>query len=159
MIQECRQSEPSKISKYKNDTYYKGSFCGGINIDLKIIACEDNIYILSKLQFHLLCWYQSYLLQPGIDRTEAIIFQHFFWPDIRDSVWKEVNNCDTYQRTKRLNIKYVKLPSKLDEEIPWNKLCVGLIGPYIIRREWNKEKLHLKSVTMIYSVTGWFEVT
>ena len=41
---------------------------------------------------------------------------------------------------------------------PWNKLYVDLIGPYKTRRK-GKEPLILKAVTMIYPVTGWFEVT
>ena len=71
---------------------------------------------------------------------------------------KEVNNCDTCQRTKRSNKKYNKLPAKLVEEIPWNKLCVYLIGTHIIQRNGNKEKLHLKDVTMIDNVTRWFKI-
>ena len=67
-----------------------------------------------------------------MDITEAMIFQHLYWPDIRNAVWKEVTNCDTCERTKRSNKKYGKLPAKLAEEIPWNKLCLDLIGPYVI---------------------------
>ena len=44
------------------------------------------------------------------------------------------------------------------EETPWNKLFVDIIGPYKIRRK-GKESLILKSVTIIYPVNGWFEVT
>ena len=51
-----------------------------------------------------------------------------------------------------------KLPAKLAEKIPWNKICVDLIGHYVIRRKEKKEKLHLKAVTMIDPVTGWFEI-
>ena len=36
------------------------------------------------------------------------------------------------------------------EEIPWYKICVYLIRPYIILRKGRKENLHLKCVTMIY---------
>ena len=43
------------------------------------------------------------------------------------------------------------------DETTWNKLYVDLIGPYKIRRK-GKEPLILKYVTMIYPVTGWFEV-
>ena len=42
--------------------------------------------------------------------------------------------------------------------MPWNKLCVYLIGTYDILLRGNKENLHLKAVTMIYTVTVWFEV-
>ena len=51
-----------------------------------------------------------------------------------------------------------KLPAKLAEEIPWNKLCVDLIGTYVIRRKGRKENLHIISVMMIDPVTGWFEI-
>ena len=50
-----------------------------------------------------------------MDRTAAMIFQHLYWPDIRDGVQKEVNNCETCKRTETSNKKYGKLPAKLDE--------------------------------------------
>ena len=74
-----------------------------------------------------------------MDRTEAMIHQHLYWTDIRDAVWKEVSNCDTSQRTKLSNDKYGKLPANLAEEIPWNKLCVDIIGPFVIRHKGKKK--------------------
>ena len=62
-----------------------------------------------------------------------------------------------FQRTKWSTKRYGELPAKLVEEIPWNKLCVDLIGPYKIRRKW-REPLILKFVTMIDPVTEWFEI-
>ena len=69
-----------------------------------------------------------------------------------------MTNCDTCKRIKLLNKKYGKLTAKLAEEIPWNKLCVYLIGPSVIRRRNKKENLHLKSVVIIDPVTGLFEI-
>ena len=100
LIQKYQWEEPIITAKYKNDTYHKGSFLGGSNIDIKLIMCKDNIVILSKLQSYVLHWYHAYILHLVMDRTEAIIFQHLYWPDIRYVVWKEVTNCDTFQRTK-----------------------------------------------------------
>ena len=59
-----------------------------------------------------------------MDRTEAMI---------RDAVQKEVTNCDTCQRTKLSDKKYGKLRAKFSEKIPCNKLCVDIIGTYVIR--------------------------
>ena len=87
-----------------------------------------------------------------------MILQHLYWPGIRKSVQKEVTECDVYQRTKRSTKKNGKLPAKLAEETPWNKLCVDIIVPYKIYRK-GKDTLILKAVTMIDHVTGWFEVT
>ena len=69
-----------------------------------------------------------------------------------------MTNCDTCQNIKRSNKKYGKLPAKLAEEVPWNKLCVDIIGPCVVRRKGKKENLQLKAVTMINNVSGWFEI-
>ena len=111
----------------------------------------------SIIQSYLVHWYHTYLLHPGMYRTEAIISQHFYCTNIRYAVQKEVSNYDTCQRTKRSNKKYGKLPANLSEEIPQNKICVDLIGPYVIQCK-AKKKLHLKAVTMIDPITGWFGV-
>ena len=61
------------MAKYEDGTYYKGYFHRGSNIYLKLITCEDKICIPSKIQNYILHWYNTYLLHPGIDKTEAII--------------------------------------------------------------------------------------
>ena len=63
-------------------------------------------------------------------------------------------NC---QKNKRRHKKYGHLPEKEAEAIPWDKMCLDLIGPYIIRRK-NKTRLVCRCVTMIDPATGWFEI-
>ena len=53
--------------------------------------------------------------------------------------------------------KYGKLTAKKVQEIPLGKICVDLIGTYIIQRKLKKEHLNLKAVTMIDPVTGWLK--
>ena len=53
-------------------------------------------------------------------------------------------------------IKYCILPAKLAEEIP--RFFLDLIGPYLIRMKCEKENLHVRDVTMINTVTGWFKI-
>ena len=55
--------------------------------------------------------------------------------------------------------KHGTLPATVDEEIPLNKLCVHIIGPYITHKNGKKEILNLKAVTMMDNVTGWSEIT
>ena len=55
-----------------------------------------------------------YLLNPGMYITEAMIFQHLYWPKIIDAVWMKVTNCDNCQHKKISIKKYGKLPAKLD---------------------------------------------
>ena len=58
-----------------------------------------------------------YLFHPGMDKTEAIIYQHLYWNGIINAARKEVTNCHTFQCKKWSNKKYGKFPSKEDEEI------------------------------------------
>ena len=87
-------------------------FHGGNIIKHNLITCKYMIGIPSILQSYIFNWYYMYLLNPGMDRTEVMTRQHFYWNDIRKSVREEVTNCDTYQCTKWSNIKYGKLPPK-----------------------------------------------
>ena len=64
-----------------------------------------------------------------MDRTEAKIFQHLFWPDIRDAVRKEVTNYYTCEHKKRSYKKCGKLTAELAEEIPCIKICVNIMVP------------------------------
>ena len=132
LIQKHQRLEPSILAKHKNGTYHKGYFRGGSNIDVRLITCKYKIVIPSKIQRYLLHWYHMYLLYPVTERMEEMICQHLYWPNIRYAVRKDVTNCGTCQRTKRSIRKYDKLPSKLAGEISLNKLCVYLVGPYLI---------------------------
>ena len=82
LIYQYQQKDPSLIDKYEIDTYQKGYFCGGSNIYFNLITCEDNIFIPLILQSCMLHWYHTYLLHPVMDRTEAMICQKIYCPEI-----------------------------------------------------------------------------
>ena len=96
-------------------TYRTGPFRGVSNMYLNPIMCEGKIAIPLIIKSYILNWYHKYILHQGIYIMEAIICQHLYWPRIRNSVHKEVNNCDTHQGTKRPHIKYGKLTAKETE--------------------------------------------
>ena len=142
--------------KLKSNTYHTKDFRGGGTTRM-LICHEDKIVLPKILQQYAVQWYHNYLLHPGELRTEETIRQHLYWPDLRDDVRKYIKKCDTCQRFKRQQKKYGHLPAKEAEAIPWDRLCVDLIGPYTIKHKDGKE-LILKAVTMIDPATGWFEV-
>ena len=39
-----------------------------------------------------------------------------------------------------------------------NQLCVDIIGPYVIIRKGKKENLHIKALTRMDHLKGWFEI-
>ena len=109
------------------------------------------------MQHKVVHWYHNRLLHPGHTRTEATIGQHFWWPKMRDHVRQHVKTCPICQRNKRKSKSYGHLPPKEAKVIPWDKLCIDLIGPYKIRRKGQKT-LVCHACTFIDPATGWFEI-
>ena len=68
-----------------------------------------------------------------------------------------VQACQSCQKSKWKQYKYVHLPPKEAEAHIWDEMCVDLIGPYKIRRK-GKPDLVCKCVTMIDPASGWFEI-
>ena len=69
-----------------------------------------------------------------------------------------VKKCHVCQTRKKTSLKYALVPEKSAEAVPWDKLCVDLVGPYTIKRKGKNKKLTLWAVTMIDPATGWFEI-
>ena len=60
-------------------------------------------------------------------------------------------------KIEKSTIKYGHLPPKNAEAIPWQILCVDLVGPYTVTL--TKEKVvTLHAMTFIDPDTGWFEI-
>jgi hypothetical protein len=157
ILDKYQRKDKEILNKLKKKTYHANDFHGGGTTRM-LICRNDKIVVPKVLQQYVLHWYHTYLLHPGMVRTEETIRQHLYWPDMQDHVRQYIKVCDTCQRFKKQKKKYGHLPVKEAESVPWEKLCVDLIGPYTIKRENNKEPLVLKAVTMIDPATGWFEV-
>ena len=56
LIDQYQRKCPSILAKYEIGMYQQGSSCGGINIYIKLITCEDNIAILPIIQSYVLYW-------------------------------------------------------------------------------------------------------
>ncbi len=145
-----------KILHLENSLYHLKDFHGGGKTQ-SLVCFKDKIVVPTKLQKHIIHWYHTVLCHPGINRTEETIGQHLWWPKMRQQITSFVTHCITCQKNKRKHDKFGKLPPKEAEAIPWDKLCVDLIGPYTIKRK-QKPSLICKCVTMIDPATGWFEI-
>jgi hypothetical protein len=78
---------------------------------------------------------------------------------MRDQITNDVLTCSICQTQKKQSKKYGLLPEKEAEAMPWDRLCVNLIGPYNIKSNVKGVKIPpLKCVTMIDPATGWFEI-
>ena len=129
-IQKAQQSDSELLDKLKyNDKYSIRTYrAGGKRRDL--ITREGKICIPPSLQQRVIDWYHVQLCHPGENRTEQTIRQHLHWDGIRQQVAKTIKTCPTCQKTKRSTKKYRHLPPKDPDAVPWETLCVDLVGPY-----------------------------
>jgi hypothetical protein len=124
---------------------------------VEVITYQGKIYIPIQLQQRVVAWYHEYLAHPGESRTEATIRQTCTWPKLRSHVETFCKTCRTCQLFKKQRKKYGHLPPKEAEELPWSRVNVDLIGPYVVRTPTATHTL--RALTMIDPVTNWFEVT
>ena len=80
-----------------------------------------------------------------------------YWTDMRSSIRQFVKQCKSCQVNKRSKHCYGKLPPKLVLKIPWEALCVDLIGPYTINGK-DGSVIDFMCLTMIDPASLWFEV-
>ena len=77
-------------------------------------------------------WYQNSSCHPGETHTELSISQYFYWKNLRKTAHEIFTRYKMCQFRKRNKKQYGKLPPKDAENIPWDALCVDLIGKYLI---------------------------
>ena len=123
----------------------------------EVILFNDKIYVPKSIRTRLIDWYHSNLQHPGIDRTEKTIRMHFVWPGMPRDIEQFVKTCHQCQRCKASRKKYGHLPPKEFSDVPWDTLCVDLIGPYTVTTSTGKE-ITLLAMTMCDPATGWFEI-
>ena len=149
-------SDIKKILAMDKTLYHLKNFHGGGKYRM-LVCYKDKIVVPKLIQKHVITWYHNILCHPGINRTEESIGQHLWWPKMRHHITQFVQSCPTCQKNKRKQKKYGHLPPKEAEAIPWDKMCIDLIGPYTINRK-GRKNLICKCVTMIDPATGWFEI-
>ena len=76
---------------------------------------------------------------------------------MRPHIRKHVKTCERCQLGKRRKRKYGHLPPKVAQVIPWNQVCVDLIGPYTIKAN-DKTIMDFMCLTIIDPATSWFEI-
>jgi hypothetical protein len=78
---------------------------------------------------------------------------------MREQITNDVLTCTICQTQKKQSKKYGHLHEKDAEAMPWDRLCINLIGPYNIKRSVKGVKIpSFKCVTMIDLATGWFKI-
>jgi hypothetical protein len=140
----------------ETNTSYKTKQFKHADSTFDLITKDDKIAVPKSLQRKAVEWYHSLLMHPGETRTELTIAQHFYWKGMRTTVKNVCGRCMSCTLNKTKFQRLGLLPPKKAEVIPWQTLCIDLIGPYTLGTGKNATTLH--AMTMIDPATGWFEI-
>jgi len=77
---------------------------------------------------------------------------------MKAAVERFCKRCPTCQLYKNKKENYGHLPPKEAEVLPWEQVCIDLVGPYTIGNKANSDERTLHCLTMIDPATGWFEI-
>ena len=149
--------EIKKLLREKSEQYKQTRFDFG-DTQYSLVTRDGKIVVPKALQKSGVKWYHELLMHPGETRTELTMGQHFTWRGMRKTVEDICGKCQACQLQKPKLKRLGHLPPKLPEEIPWERLCIDLIGPYTIGSKDKSDVATLHCLTMIDPVTGWFEI-
>jgi len=130
------------------------------NSAYELITKNDKIYVPKYLQHKCAGWYHFKLMHPGEQRLELNIAQHYAWIGLKSTCIHVCKRCENCAVSKKRDQKIGLLPPKPNPEIiPWNTLCINLVGPYKFGDEKKPETyIELHCMTMIDPATGFFKI-
>ncbi len=121
-------------------------------------VCKDGRLVIPKpLQVHAVKWYHPYLQHPGHTRLEETMNTAMYWKGMRTTIRSLTKSCKSCQINKRWSQKYGHIPPKTVCTIPWECLCVDLIGTYTLKGKDNLQ-IDFMALTMINPASSWLEI-
>jgi hypothetical protein len=132
-------------------------------LEIKLIenmtcVCKDGWLVIPKpLQVRAAKWYHHYLQHPGHTRLEVTMNTAMYWKGMRTTIQSLTKSCRSCQINKRCSQKYGHLPPKTVYTIPWECLCVDLIGPCTLKGKDNSQ-IDFMALIMIKPASSWFKI-
>jgi hypothetical protein len=80
-----------------------------------------------------------------------------YWKGMCTTIRSLTKSCKSCQVNKRWSQKYGHLPLKTVYTIPWECLCVDLVGPYNLKGK-NNLQIDFMALTMINPASSWFKI-
>jgi hypothetical protein len=121
-------------------------------------VCKDGWLVIPKpLQVHAVKWHHHYLQHPGHTCLKETMNTAMYWKGMRTTIRSLLKSCRSCQLNKRRSRKYGHLPPKTVYTIPWECLCVDLIGAYTLKGKDNSQ-IDFMALTMIDPASSWFKI-
>ncbi len=128
-------------------------------LEIKLIKnttcfCKDGWLVIPKpLQVRAIKWYPHYLQQPGHTCLKETMNAGMYWKGMRTTIRSLTRSCRSCEINKRWSQKYGHHPPKTLYTIPWECLCVDLIGPYTFNSLSAKSILAGEKLVATYSIS------
>jgi hypothetical protein len=132
-------------------------------LEIKLIenmtcVCKESWLVIPKpLQVCAVKEYHHYLQHPGYTRLKEMMNAAMYWKGMRTTIRSLTKSCQSCQVNKRRSQKYGHLPAKTVYTIPWERLCVNLIGPYTLKGK-DGMQIDFMALTMINPASSWFNI-
>eukprot|EP00804_Cyclotella_cryptica_P008994 CCRYP_003093-RA/>CCRYP_003093-RA protein AED:0.16 eAED:0.18 QI:0/0/0/1/0/0/2/0/370 len=128
-------------------------------LDASLKTLKDQYSTQLVESTHLLCKDRKMVIPKNLQHRATQRNPSFcvYWKVMQNTVRKYVKNCHACQVNKRHKHKYGKLPTKFVITIPWEVLCVDLIGSYTIKGK-DGTVFDFMCLTMINPASSWFEI-
>ena len=99
-IDELQQQDDELLAALKKGKHSVTAFHGGEK-SIDLITYKEKIVVPEALRDRAVHFYHTYLLHPGINRTEASIAQHLWWPNMREHIRHICEVCPSCQKNKK----------------------------------------------------------
>ncbi len=125
--------------------------------NIKVLCKQGKMVTPKSLQHKAVALFHHYLQHPGTKHLEETLRLLMYWKGLRTTVQSHVKKCHSCQVNECRQLKYGKLPMKLEITNPCEALCVNLIRPYNLKGK-DKTQIDFMCITMIDPATSWFEI-
>lgn len=137
--------------KRKKEEFSLQKFC-----EHSLITKEGKIFLPEGLQHTVVAWYHEMLRHPGTNRLKDTMRQTFYAPGMGKIIEEHTKKCAKCQTHKRTKKKYGSIHPKQISMIPWETVCVDLVGPYSVKTDRGDHSFH--ALTIMDPVTNWIEI-
>ena len=120
LIDKEQQKDKKLLAKLKLGHYGITSFLGG-DKTVNLVTWKEKIVIPSSPEDWVARWHHAYLLHPGINRTEAAIWQCLHWLNMTAKIRRHCETCPTCQVNKKTTKKMMSCQKKRQNQILGNE--------------------------------------
>ena len=131
---------------------------GKVSLICKVQNPNERLIVLRDAMLpRLVTWYHEHSIHSeGMDRLEMTIKRHFWHPQLRQEIRRQLSGCSTCARMKKDSPKHGQLAPRVVPAVPWTEVHCDQIGPW--NYTVNGLNVEVRALTMVDPVTNLSEI-